>query len=62
MACPGSIVSRPEDSSNAQSKISDESGGTNKKQRLYSIFGMNQLHEGVPDTRSNEGILLDKTG
>ena len=62
LTCPGSTVSQPEDRSSAQPRISDESGGTNKKRRLYSIFGMNQPHEGVPNIRSNEDILLDKTG
>ena len=61
LTCPGSTVGQPEDRGSAQTVISNESGVTNKKRRLYSMFEMNQPREGEPEVRNNEDILLDKT-
>ena len=61
LTCPGSTVGQPEDRGSAQTVISNESGVTNKRRRLYSMFEMNQPREGEPGVGNNEDILLDKT-
>ena len=61
LACPGSVVSLPEVASSAQAKISDELGNTNKKQRLFTMNGMDQPRVGRHVAIKREDRLLDET-
>ena len=61
LTCPGSVVSLPVVASDVDSKISDEQGNTNKKQRLFPKNGMDQPREEGPMKKDNNDILLDET-
>ena len=61
LACPGSVVSLPEVASSAQAKISDELGNTNKKQRLFTMNGMDQPRVRRPVAMKREDRPLDET-